>query len=103
MMLQDHPASVEFDAWRRWAGDEFCRYCPHTLTDHTVRLWPSEYILKVTGLDEPRYFPVRLTDSDIDTVHCRRCGFELGASTATTCFVRRFNIGEIVNVAVRIP
>lgn len=88
---------MEFDAWQRWSGDEFCRYCPHTLESHAVRLFPSHYMVRVTGWGEPRYFTERVAEADISTVHCRRCGSDMGASTAATCFVRRFNIGEIVD------
>ena len=87
---------MEFDAWKRWSRGEFCRYCPHTLESHAVRLFPSHYMVRVTGRVEPLYFLERIAEADISTVHCHRCGFDLGASTAATCFVRNFNIGEIV-------
>ena len=89
---------VEAYAWQRWAAGEFCRYCPHTLEDHAVRLEPSDYVVRYIRRGEPRYLPQRIADADISTVHCRRCGGELGASTATTCYVRNFNLGEIVRV-----
>ena len=92
---------MEIDAWHRWSGGEFCRYCPHTLESHAVRLFPSNYVVRVTGRVEPRYFLERIAEADISTVHCRRCGFDMGASTAATCFVRNFNIGEIVDAPQR--
>ena len=88
---------MEVDAWQRWSDGEFCRYCPHTLESHAVRLFPPAYVVRVTGLVEPIYFPERIAEADISTVHCRRCGFDMGASTAATCFVRNFNTGEIVD------
>ena len=96
---QQREPLMEFDAWQRWAVGEFCRYCPHTLESHAVQLFPSDYTVRMTRHgSSPLYFLERIADADISAVHCRRCGFDLGASTAATCFVRNFNIGEIVDV-----
>lgn len=51
---------------------------------------------------EPRFLPQRIDDADISIVHCLRCGGEMGASTAVTCFIRNFNLGEIVKTPIQV-